>query len=120
MVSSLDLAHYGESLQTSFEPSCIVHVGRNLLIAHKNSITLSHFIVDQNNLKFLNHYSYKEKIKGGVVSMEVSFDEMHLAMAVEILDKESSKIENFMFNLSILSSEKKFISPFIRLFPLGN
>ncbi len=24
-----------------------------------------------------------------------------------------------MFNLSILSSEKKFISPFIRLFPLG-
>ena len=52
--------------------------------------------------------------------MEVSFDEMHLAMAVEIIDKESSKIENFMFNLSILSSEKKFISPFIRLLPLGN
>jgi hypothetical protein len=52
--------------------------------------------------------------------MEVSFDEMHLAMAVEIFDKENSKIENFMFNLSILSSEKKFISPFIRLFPLGN
>ena len=95
-------------------------MGRNLLIAHKNSITLSHFIVDHNQLKFLNHYTYKEKIRGGVISMEVSFDEMHLAMAVEIFEKDSSKLENFMFNLSILSSEKKFISPFIRLFPLGS
>lgn len=51
--------------------------------------------------------------------MEVSFDEMNLAMAVELVEKETSKIENFMFNLSILSSEKKFINPFIRLFPLG-
>ncbi len=45
---------------------------------------------------------------------------MHLGMAVEIFEKEGSKIENWMFNLSIFSSEKKFISPFIRLFPLGN
>ncbi len=44
---------------------------------------------------------------------------MHLAMAVEIIERDITKMENFMFNLSILSSEKKFISPFIRIFPLG-
>jgi hypothetical protein len=50
-------------------------------------VTLSHFVVENASLKFLNHYTYKEKIKGGIVSMEVSFDEMHLAMAVEIIEK---------------------------------
>ena len=52
--------------------------------------------------------------------MEVSFDEMHLSLSVDLVEKDVNRIENFMFNLSILSSDKKFINPFIRLVPLGS
>jgi hypothetical protein len=33
----------------------------------------------------MNNFAYKERLKGGILSMQVSFDEMHMAMSVRIL-----------------------------------
>ena len=44
---------------------------------------------------------------------------MHLALGVEVREKEETKIENFIFNMSVLSRSTKLISPFTRMMPLG-
>jgi len=47
-------------------------------------------------------------------------DELNLALAVQTQHKDSWKTEHYLFNLSALSSEKKFISPFLKLQTGGN
>ena len=42
-------------------------------------------------------------------------DEMNLAIAFRSVHKEVPQVEHFMFNLSVLSRDKKFINPFTRL-----
>lgn len=45
---------------------------------------------------------------------------MHAALAVEVFEKEEIKIENFIFNLSSISKNHKFINPFTRLMANGS
>jgi hypothetical protein len=62
---------------------------------------------------------YHEKLKAGIVSAQCSPDEMFAALAVEIVEKEETKIENFILNLSNISKTSKFSTPFTRVMPLG-
>jgi hypothetical protein len=52
--------------------------------------------------------------------MQSSADEMNLALSVQIFYKDSWSIEHFLFNLTALSSEKKFVNAFTRLIPGGS
>lgn len=47
----------------------IIKVGRNILIAHRNSLTISHFLIGEDSLTFVNNHTYPEKLKGGIVSV---------------------------------------------------
>jgi hypothetical protein len=49
------------------------------------------------------------------VALQSSIDEMNLAVALQTTYKDQTRIEHFLFNLSALSNEKKFINPFIKL-----
>jgi hypothetical protein len=51
--------------------------------------------------------------------MQSSIDEMNLILAVQVQHKDLVKTEHFLFNLSVLSNDKKFINPFVRLIPNG-
>ena len=57
-------------------------VGRNILVAHRNVFMLSHFIIEEDKIKFSNNYVYGEKIKGGILSIQDSLDEMHVSLGV--------------------------------------
>lgn len=47
--------------------------------------------------------------------MQVSNDEFNLGLAVEMQHRGGLRIEYFIFNLSILKSNSKFINPFVSL-----
>ncbi len=54
-------------------------------------------------------------MRGNIVALQSSLDEMNLAVALQTTHKDQVRIEHFLFNLSALSNEKKFINPFVRL-----
>lgn len=60
----------------------MIKVGRNILVAHRNSLTISHFVIGEDTLSFIGHHTYHEKLKAGILSMQSSQDEMHAALAV--------------------------------------
>ena len=51
-------------------------------MAHRNVFMLSHFIIEEDKIKFSNNYVYGEKIKGGILSIQDSLDEMHVSLGV--------------------------------------
>lgn len=65
----------------------LIKIGRNILVAHRNSLTISHFIIGDDVLNFVGNHVYSEKLKAGIVSVQSSQDEMHAAFAVEIIDR---------------------------------
>ncbi len=62
------------NIKDNKEMKYIARVGRNILVGHRSSVILSHFMIEKNKFKFMNNYQYKDKIKGGILSMQVSFD----------------------------------------------
>ena len=101
------------------EASCFARIGRNILVAYRSSICTSHFIIEDKEIRFVNNFWFKSKVKGGILSICESLDEMHLGMSVEVEMGKKKRLENFMFNLSILSTDKKFINPFMRMSSMG-
>lgn len=57
------------------EVNRMVKVGRNILIAHLNSLTLTHIILDEESFHFVAHYTYGEKLTdAGILNVQCSQD----------------------------------------------
>lgn len=67
----------------------------------------------------MGSFEYCEKLRANILTMQSSMDEMNLVLAVQVYHKEQFRMEHFLFNLSVLSQEKKFINPFYRMVANG-
>lgn len=79
---------FEEYFEEVVEVKQFVKVGRNVLVAHKNAFTLSHLIIEEDEIRFVNNYSYPEKMRAGIISIQDSVDEMHVALGVEVFERE--------------------------------
>lgn len=109
----LTLAEQFEKEKVDYQSA--VRIGNNLLVAVKGEFVLAHYIIDENKIDYSGKFEYSEKVRGNIVALQSSLDEMNLAVALQTTHKDQMRIEHFLFNLSALSNEKKFINPFVRL-----
>ena len=93
--------HFGKE-KVEYQSS--VRVGHNLLVAVRGEFVLLHYAIRETQLELNNRFEYGEKIKGSIVAMQSSVDEMNLAVALQTTYKDQTRIEHFLFNLSALSN----------------
>ena len=98
-------------------------------MGYGNKVCLSVFSFDGMKMKHLQTYSPKERIKGGIVSIHGSFEELNIGITIYVSEKcdtdfnyERGKplpkdvyLENMVFGLTSISVDK-VVSPFSRLF----
>ena len=43
---------------------------------------LTHLVIQEDKINFVNNYTYGDKIKAGILSIQDSIDEIHVALGV--------------------------------------
>lgn len=66
----------------------MIKVNKHLLLIHKNSVTITHFVVDEDGFKFMANYTYSDYTtlmsmeSAGIRNIQASQDEMHIIITV--------------------------------------
>jgi hypothetical protein len=66
--------------------SCIIKFSRGFFIGHSNKLAVSMFLFENGVIRYANTYGLDEKVKGRIVSLHVSSDEMYIAATALIGD----------------------------------
>ena len=74
------------------------------MFSFKGELALGYFQWSEGRLKWVGCFQYSERVRANIICMQVSPDEMNMALSVQIFHKDSWILEHFMFNLAALCS----------------